>query len=99
MAEISDELADTGPDRGALINNRIIESAGRDPAVQARESTPVKSTTAVGHSADRASRVTCCDANAVSLATEICGLFFRASCSASFIERVTGAVVLTRRGR
>src|SRR5512135_3010837 len=59
-----------------------------------RESTPVKSATAVGHRADRASRATCCDARADSLTTEICGLFLSASCSASLMERALGPIVL-----
>ena len=62
----------------------------REPAAIRRsfESTPVKSATAVGQRVERVSVVTWCDARAVNRATEICGLFFRASSSASLIERV-----------
>src|ERR1022692_1928706 len=54
----------------------------------ARESTPVRFATAVGHKFERTSRVTCCEARAVNSATEICGLFFSAWASASFRDRV-----------
>src|SRR5215471_10692199 len=57
----------------------------------ARASTPVSSTLAVGHRLERTSRVTCCEAKAVSLATEIWGLFFSAMASASLSESCTGA--------
>src|ERR1035438_9933510 len=62
------------------------------PAVMrllSRESTPVRSAVAVGHKLERTSRVTCWNARAVSRATEICGLFFNASASASFNDRDT----------
>ena len=42
---------------------------------------------AVGHKLDRTSRVTCREPDAVSRATEICGLFFKASASACFSDR------------
>src|ERR1700675_2201537 len=51
------------------------------------ESTAVRAPAAVGHKLDRTSRVTCWEAKAVSRATEICGLFFNASASASFNDR------------
>src|ERR1700674_390561 len=54
----------------------------------ARETTPVRLASAVGHRFERTSRVTCCDARAVNRATEICGLFFNAWASASFKDRV-----------
>ena len=53
-------------------------------------STAVRSIRAVGHRLDRTSRVTCCDASAVSRATEICGLFFSASACASLTDRDLG---------
>src|SRR5690348_9167142 len=67
------------------------------PAVirlSSRESTPVRFAVAVGHKLERTSRVTCSDASAINRATEICGLFFIASASACFSERVIGAVEL-----
>ena len=45
---------------------------------------------------ERASRVTCCAARAVNLATEICGLFLSASCSASFMRKGHGNAVACR---
>src|SRR5580700_1379996 len=49
-------------------------------------SAAVRSTVAVGHRFDRTSRVTCSDARALRRATEIWGLFLRASACASFRE-------------
>src|SRR5579862_7887653 len=54
-------------------------------------STAVRSMRAVGHRLDLTSRVTCCDASAVSRATEIWGLFFSASPCASLTDRNLGA--------
>src|ERR1039457_6821232 len=54
-----------------------------------RESTPVRLTIAAGHRLERTSLVTCREARTVSRATEICGLFFNASASASFNDRDT----------
>src|SRR5437868_10096059 len=56
----------------------------------ARASTPVRLTVAVGHKLERTSRVTCCEAKAVSRATEICGLFLSAIASASLRESCWG---------
>src|SRR5271163_173510 len=53
-------------------------------------STPVKSPVAVGHKFDFTSRVTCTEARASRRPTEICGLFFMASASASFKVRDIG---------
>src|SRR5581483_2221950 len=49
-------------------------------------STAVISMAAVGHRLERTSRVTCCDARALSRATEIWGLFWMANVSACFNE-------------
>jgi len=54
-------------------------------------STPVISPVAVGQKLERASRVTCWEARAISRATEIWGLFLTASCSACF--KVNGVEV------
>src|SRR5262249_30099900 len=51
-----------------------------------------------GQNAERVSRATCCEAIAVRRATEICGLFFSAICSASLIVRVLAADVPTELG-
>ena len=53
-------------------------------------STPVMSPVAAGQRADRASRVTCCEANVSNLPTEICGLFLIAIASACFSVRLVG---------
>src|SRR5208337_2212353 len=59
-------------------------------------STAVRLTVAVGHRFERTSRVTCTDASAVSRATEIWGLFFRASACASFRDSSVGVPGLFR---
>src|ERR1700686_3899856 len=64
----------------------------------ARESTPVRLASAVGHRFERTSRVTCCNARAVNRATEICGLFFNARASASFRDRAIRFVGLAWEG-
>src|SRR5580700_11373826 len=61
-------------------------------------SAAVRATVAVGHRFDRTSRVTCCDARAVSRATDIWGLFFRASACASFSDNTVGAPALLCEG-
>src|SRR5450432_136792 len=69
----------------------------RPPAVillLARESTPVRLATAVGHRFERTSRVTCCEARAVNRATEINGLLLSASASASFSDKLVRFVVV-----
>src|SRR5580692_3874428 len=53
-------------------------------------SAAVRSTVAVGQRFDRTSRVTCSDASAVRRATEIWGLFLRASACAFFRESTIG---------
>src|ERR1017187_9227838 len=57
-------------------------------------STAVRSIRAVGHRLDRTSRMTCCDASAVSRATEIWGLFLSATASASFTDKTVGVAEL-----
>src|SRR5450755_2795779 len=54
-------------------------------------STAVRSMTAIGHKLERTSRTTCCDASAVSLATETCGLFLSARSCACFSDKGDGA--------
>src|SRR5690348_17011819 len=55
-------------------------------------STPVRSILACGQRPERTSRVTCCEANALSRETETCGLFLIANASASFRESTLALV-------
>src|SRR5437762_10115277 len=57
-----------------------------------RASTAVRLAETCGHREDWTSRVTCCEARALSRATEIAGLFFSAIVSASFTERRIASV-------